>query len=42
MDLIEVHLLAVDTGQTLDFANATAFLAAFQPMIDAALKRRLQ
>jgi hypothetical protein len=26
---------------TLDYAGATAFLAVFQPMIDVALKRRV-
>jgi len=41
-DVIEVHLLAVGSGPTLDHADAAAFLAAFQPMIGAALKRRLQ
>lgn len=42
LDLIEVGLLAVGGGPTLDFADAAAFLAAFQPMIDIALRRRLQ
>ena len=41
LELIEVHL-AVGAGPTLDFADAAAFLAGFQPMIDMALKRRLQ
>ncbi len=34
LDLIEVRLMCVGAGPTLDFADATAFLAAFQPMID--------
>jgi hypothetical protein len=28
-------------GPTLDYADAAAFLAIFEPMIDAALKRRI-
>jgi hypothetical protein len=42
LDLIEVRLMCVGAGPTLDYADATAFLAAFQPMIDMARKRRLQ
>jgi hypothetical protein len=42
LDLIEVRLMCVGGGPTLDFADATAFLAAFQPIIDMALRRRLQ
>jgi hypothetical protein len=42
LDVIEVRLMCVGAGPTLDFEDATAFLAAFQPLIDAALKRRLQ
>jgi hypothetical protein len=41
MDLIEVQLMCVGAGPTLDFEDATAFLAAFQPVIDMALARRL-
>jgi hypothetical protein len=41
LSVIEVHLLAVGGGPTLDFSSATAFLAEFQPMIDMALRRRL-
>jgi hypothetical protein len=40
--LIEVHLKCVGGGPTLDHADAAAFLAAFQPMIDMTLRRRLQ
>ena len=31
LDLIEVGLLAVGGGPTLDFADAAAFLAGFEP-----------
>jgi hypothetical protein len=41
LSVIDVHLLAVGGGPTLDFSDATAFLAEFQPMIDMALRRRL-
>ena len=39
MSVIEVRLMCVGAGPTLDFADAKA---RFQPMIDMALKRRLQ
>ena len=42
MSVIEVRLMCVGAGPTLDFADAKAFLAGFQPVIDMALKRRLQ
>jgi hypothetical protein len=42
LEVIEVRLMCVGGGPTLDFAAATAFLAGFQPMIDMVLKRRLQ
>ena len=42
MGVIEVHLLAVGSGPTLDYVDATAFLAQFEPTIDVALRRRLQ
>ena len=42
LDLIEVQLMCVGAGPTLDFADAASFLAGFQPMIDMALARRLQ
>ena len=42
MQIIEVQLLCVGAGPTLDDADATAFLAAYQPAIDMALRRRLQ
>ena len=41
LDVIEVHLLAVGAGPTLDHADAAGFLAAFQPLIDLVLARRL-
>src|SRR5258705_2759595 len=37
LSMIEVHLMCVGAGPTLDYADATAFLAAFQPVIDIAL-----
>ena len=40
-DLIEMHLMCVGGRPTLDFADATAFLAGFRPMIDMALARGL-
>ncbi|SRR6266852_4823584 len=42
LDLIEVRLMCVGAGPTLDFEDAVAFLAAFRPMIDMARARRLQ
>jgi hypothetical protein len=42
LDLIEVQLKCVGGGPTLDYQDATEFLARFQPAIDAALRRRLQ
>ena len=42
LDVIEVRLRCVGAGPTLDFADSSAFLAGFQPMIDVALKRRPQ
>ena len=42
LDLIEVELLAVGAGPTLDFAPATAFLAGFETIIEKVRRRRLQ
>jgi hypothetical protein len=42
LEVIEVRLMCVGGGPTLDFQDAMAFLARFQPMIDMALARRLQ
>jgi len=41
LSVLKVHLMAVGGGPTLDFADATAFLATFQPAIDMALRRRI-
>ena len=41
MSVIEVRLMCVGAGPTLDFADAAAFLAGFKPMIDVVLARRL-
>jgi hypothetical protein len=41
MDLIEVTLMACGAGPELDFLDAASFLRKFQPMIDVALKRRI-
>jgi hypothetical protein len=40
MMVIEVQLMAVGGGPTLDFENAEAFLAEHQPVIDMARARR--
>jgi hypothetical protein len=37
LSVIEVQLMCVGAGPTLDFEDATAFLAEFQPLIDMAL-----
>jgi hypothetical protein len=42
LDLIDVRLLAVGAGPTLDYANAAAFLAGFEPLIEKVRRRRLQ
>jgi hypothetical protein len=42
LDLIEVRLLAVGGGPTLDYADAAAFLAGFDTMIEKVRRRRLQ
>ena len=41
LSVLEAHLMCVGGGPTLDFADATAFLATFQPAIDMVLARRL-
>ena len=33
LSVLEVHLMCVGAGPTMDYADATAFLAAFQPAI---------
>ena len=42
LDLIEVRLMCVGAGPTLDFENAEAFLRGFESMIEKVRKRRLQ
>ena len=42
LDLIDVHLLAVGGGPSLDFADATAFLARFEAVIEQVRSRRMQ
>jgi hypothetical protein len=41
MSVIEVRLMCVGAGPKLDFQDAKAFLAEFQPLIDVARKRQL-
>ena len=41
LSLIELKLMCVGAGPTLDFADATAFLAAFNKLIDVVRKRYL-
>jgi hypothetical protein len=41
LSVLKVHLMCVGAGPTLDFPDATAFLASFQPVIDIVLARRL-
>ena len=42
LDLIELRLLAVGVGPTLDYADAAEFLASFEPLIEKVRRRRLQ
>ena len=42
LDLIEVRLMCVGAGPTLDYADAAAFLAGFETMIEKVRRRRLQ
>jgi hypothetical protein len=41
MSVIEVYLMAAGCGPTLDYADATAFLAGFETIIEK-VRRRLQ
>ena len=41
LSLIEVKLMCVGAGPTLDFVDATAFLAEFNKLIDVVRKRYL-
>ena len=42
LDLIELRLTCVGAGPTLDYADASAFLAGFEPLIEKARSRMLQ
>jgi hypothetical protein len=42
LSLIEVQLMCVGGGPTLDYADATAFLATFESMVEKLRKRRMQ
>ena len=42
LDLIEVQLMAVGSGPTLDYENASAFLSVFDGVVEEARKRQLQ
>jgi hypothetical protein len=41
-DLIELRLMCVGAGPTLDYADAVAFLAGFEPLIEKVRRRRMQ
>ena len=41
-EVIEVRLMCVGGGPTLDYPDAASFLAGFEPIIEKARKRRLQ
>ena len=42
LDLIEVQLMAVGAGPTLDYQSAVDFLAVFDPIIEKVRQRMLQ
>ena len=42
MLVIKAYLMCVGAGSTLDYADATAFLAEFERMIAKAHRQRLQ
>jgi len=42
VDLIALRLMCVGAGPTLDYADAAAFLAGFEPLIEKARSRMLQ
>jgi hypothetical protein len=42
MSVIEVYLMGAGCGPTLDYADATAFLAEFEAMIETARRRMVQ
>ena len=41
MEVIEVRLMCVGAGPTLDYADAAAFLAGYETVIEKARRRRL-
>ena len=41
MEVIEVRLMCVGAGPTLDYADAAAFLARYETVIEKARRRRL-
>jgi hypothetical protein len=42
LSMIEVQLMCVGAGPTLDYADATEFMAGFETMIGTVRRRRLQ
>ena len=42
LDLIELRLMCVGAGPTLDYESAAAFLAGFEPLIEKARSRMQQ
>ncbi len=42
LSVIEVYLMGAGGGPTLDYADATAFLAEFEAMIETARRRMVQ
>ena len=42
MEVIELGLMCVGAGPTLDYADATALLAGFETIIEKVRRRRLQ
>jgi len=42
LEAIEVRLMCVGAGPTLDYADAAAFLAGFETMIEKVRRRFLQ
>jgi hypothetical protein len=42
LSVIEVYLMGAGCGPTLDYADAAAFLAGFETVIEKVRRRRLQ
>ena len=42
LSVVEVYLMGAGCGPTLDYADATAFLAEFEAMIETARRRMVQ